>query len=1524
MRIASPSFDGFGARLGNCTRSLILTAILLIGASLPRVVWAQLCADNTVCPVNQGPSIQVWAAVTSPTSLTLTIYASDDQRLNMSSWQLWKNGVDATAWIGTAGVVDDQGNLHTSVAATGTMALSGSAWLKSRICDENSTPVCAIDSVLVVYVAPPPPPAKAAPQAIQAQRYDARLIDDCATCATGTAAYSTPAFFANGRPHATTLRYSSELSNPTGYVEIDAKVTAATKPVRMEIRLKTPGGSFRTLTSGGTRAIVRGDTAVTIRMAAQYDPGTDTTGVYLHDVHLTAYYGDSASPSDTLTTVHSGVRVLVQNDTIRPYGRGWTVAGDERLRVVDANRSVLLTDGNGAMQFWYSYGCGGSPWACAYQAPTGEFSTLARKVKSGTDTVWTRTARDGTVTEWNNMGLMRSVTDRWGNTLVVERMASGDLRRIYRLKYETVVGATPVIRYTTFAYSGTTGKLTSITLPDGRVSTFTVTSGTGGTLTSVVDPDGVTALTAGYSAGRLTTIAGRNAAVDSLFYDSYGQLSRRAGPAVAIDGGSTANESVVVSSLRAKLLQGNATTTGVTAPAPVRADSGAYLAITDDIGTVTRVWSHVSGAAARTRTTGATGKVDSAVVLFNATHQPTRVLSTGSAGTEFEWNGAVLASSLDLATGMLTQRWYTTFDQVDSVRVNGVRQLRNYFSGARLAPDSMRTDTANVTHFKYDARGRTLSIRDANGAKDSLAYETTHANVATAIRTATGVSTATTSITYDAAGRPLTTTDPLGRSYTTLRDALNRDTSFAAPLAATTKWRYNDVAGKYTLIDPILQTDTTVVNARGWVTRRHDARGKVDSLWYDRLGRVTRTRSRRGDVLTFSYDAFGRLLTRTDSAPGQAKGTTTFAYDSLKRWTAVQNAESIDTFFVDAGRRAVSATAIRSGRRFRFLQTYTQSTLPNLTTVMDSTGGLVWADTTGTGYNYYRNDLIVMDFAGKLTTVLEDRSGREIRDTLPTSTTSASKVRKSLAYNAASQLTSETFSGSPGATQNRTYGGYDLLDRIGTIVRPTATTAVTRYHQYDALGRLTFYEDVQDQIIGWDYTWDELHQEWDSLPYWYPVSVNASSYTYDKVANRTDRGAVMTAGNRVDLVDGWAITYDDVGNITKRKKGTDSLTYTWNALGQLVQVASSVPAYTVAYGYDGLGRRVRKTVNGTATRYLVDGDRVLVELDNAWAPVAKYSYYPGIDRPHAMIRGGKRYYYTQDLQGNVTGLLDSVGTVVQQYEYTPYGEALAGAGSVVNPYQYKGREWDAEARLYFMRARYYDPLLGRFISEDPIGFAGGMNPTAFVGGDPANLFDPSGMKECERAQLEHGWKNVHGPDGSIECMSQTSLGGVTVWGRVSPVASPFGLLGNSGGLSSDAFEALRTMRESLALSPKELLCTVMKLNPGVLASGVSFSAFGHGWGLGVYASDREVGIYTRRINAFGPELGPSWNNEISSSPEAFFGKSYEVQVLSRNVAVNRSGATYGISPLTELPGFQWGHIGTSTTTRGSRPISSCQ
>lgn len=118
------------------------------------------------------------------------------------------------------------------------------------------------------------------------------------------------------------------------------------------------------------------------------------------------------------------------------------------------------------------------------------------------------------------------------------------------------------------------------------------------------------------------------------------------------------------------------------------------------------------------------------------------------------------------------------------------------------------------------------------------------------------------------------------------------------------------------------------------------------------------------------------------------------------------------------------------------------------------------------------------------------------------------------------------------------------------------------------------------------------------------------------------------------------------------------------------------------------------------------------------------------------------YYYATDFPGSVTGLIRSDGTLVSQYFYTPFGVLLSSdnygpvggpmttVDTVTNPLRFAAREYDAETGLYFMRARYYDPALGRFISEDPIGLGGGINPYTYAADDPVNNTDPLGLGPC--------------------------------------------------------------------------------------------------------------------------------------------------------------------------------------------------
>ena len=105
---------------------------------------------------------------------------------------------------------------------------------------------------------------------------------------------------------------------------------------------------------------------------------------------------------------------------------------------------------------------------------------------------------------------------------------------------------------------------------------------------------------------------------------------------------------------------------------------------------------------------------------------------------------------------------------------------------------------------------------------------------------------------------------------------------------------------------------------------------------------------------------------------------------------------------------------------------------------------------------------------------------------------------------------------------------------------------------------------------------------------------------------------------------------------------------------------------------------------------------------------------------------GQDVYYHQDGLNSVKKLTDSTGTVVASYDYDAWGNLTTTLPSIANPFTYTGREWDKETGLYYYRARYYDAKVGRFISKDPIGLAGGINQFAYVYNNPINLIDPEG------------------------------------------------------------------------------------------------------------------------------------------------------------------------------------------------------
>ncbi len=156
---------------------------------------------------------------------------------------------------------------------------------------------------------------------------------------------------------------------------------------------------------------------------------------------------------------------------------------------------------------------------------------------------------------------------------------------------------------------------------------------------------------------------------------------------------------------------------------------------------------------------------------------------------------------------------------------------------------------------------------------------------------------------------------------------------------------------------------------------------------------------------------------------------------------------------------------------------------------------------------------------------------------------------------------------------------------------------------------------------------------------------------------------------------------------------------------------------------------IQKSSSSGTVNYVYDGANILEEADTAGNLVTRYTQGAGVDEPLAMLKSGTTSYYEADGLGSVTSLSNSSGALASIHIYDSFGRLVASSGTITNPYRFTGRELDFETGLYYYRARYYDPVVGRFISEDPIRFNGGINYYRYAANNPIMLIDPSGLKE---------------------------------------------------------------------------------------------------------------------------------------------------------------------------------------------------
>ena len=289
--------------------------------------------------------------------------------------------------------------------------------------------------------------------------------------------------------------------------------------------------------------------------------------------------------------------------------------------------------------------------------------------------------------------------------------------------------------------------------------------------------------------------------------------------------------------------------------------------------------------------------------------------------------------------------------------------------------------------------------------------------------------------------------------------------------------------------------------------------------------------------------------------------------------------------------------------------------------------------------------------------------------------------------------------------------GYDFLGRRTTLSYPNGTS--TNY-TYDPASRLTRI----------------LHQGPTSI-------IEDLTYTYDAAGNRISfsrsgpqaalpaavQAAYDAANQQIQFNAATPnLAYDANGNLTSQTDASGTTFYTWDARNRLIGISG--PSITASSVYDALGRRVSKTINGEKTDYQYDGNDISAEILGG-AVVATYLRSLNIDQPFVRQSSSPEFYHA-DALGSTLALSSTNGAVTAVYSYEPFGKTTV-TGASPNPFQYTGRENDATG-LYYYRARYYSPTLHRFISEDPIEFAGGdVNLYGYVGNNPTNFIDPEGL-----------------------------------------------------------------------------------------------------------------------------------------------------------------------------------------------------
>jgi RHS repeat-associated protein len=697
------------------------------------------------------------------------------------------------------------------------------------------------------------------------------------------------------------------------------------------------------------------------------------------------------------------------------------------------------------------------------------------------------------------------------------------------------------------------------------------------------------------------------------------------------------------------------------------------------------------------------------------------------------------------------------------------------------------TDNSRVS-IDYNNSGKLKSLLNS-GVRTDFERDSAGRIIASHVQNDSQV--ITTRFTYDAAGRKTSETDALGHKTRYIYDALDRITETIYSDGSVEKNIYNGAGKTVGKIDRLGRKTTFEYNLLDQLVAVINPALSRTEYGYDEAGNLTLQKDANGHITRYEYDGVGRKIA-TVRPLGQRYETT---YNTIGQVIKTHDFNgSIITYEYDLEKHLSAKNYVTEGHRLEVSRTKSG----RIETVIDNRGT--------THYTYNEQGQIVKRIEPDNTQIsytYDKLTGKVKTVTSPSGTTT-------YLYNGLSLLSAVV-----DHNNNQTTYEYDVVGNLTKIIRPNSTVQT---YKYDNLNRQILIENKQINgtvLASYAYSYDQVG----NIETVTELNGRQVSYKYDELnrlvqesiidplnGNRTISYAFDSIGNRIsknDSIQGLitynydandrllseaksgvvkTYTYDQNGNLLTSQSSTNLTNYKWNSENQLtsIDINQAGGSKHIDYQYDINGIRVAQNVDGQETKYLIDEVRKYAMVAEEYNSSSRKSYVYG-DKLVSQEQLGNTSYYSYDNQSGIRQLMNSQGNLTDSYSYSAYGELIQSIGTTSNSYLYRGEQFDQNTNLQYLRARYYDPTVGRFSTVDPL--EGSLsNPVErhryMYGNDnPISYSDPSGkFSISEIAYTIAVFDIIAASASSVQAISGAALslisGGYKKWDGVYLQASP--------------------------------------------------------------------------------------------------------------------------------------------------------